>query len=66
MKSSPTCNAYYRKKQESFKLIPQGPVACESYLDGIGALRAYHHPSGSHKVTMYPHLVHILSKIQEI
>ena len=41
-------------------------MVCEVYLDGIGMLHANHYPSGSHKVAMYPHLVHILSKIPDI
>jgi len=46
--------------------MTQGPVACEGYPDGIGVLGAHHHPLGSRKVPMYPHLVCILSMIPDI
>jgi len=41
-------------------------MPCKSYLDGIAALRAYHHPSGYYKVPMYPYMIYILSKILDI
>ena len=47
-------------------MIPQGPVAGEAYLNGIGAQRACHHSSGALKVPMYPYLVHILFQIPDI
>jgi len=47
-------------------VILQGPVACESYLDRIAALRAHQHPSGSRKVRVYPLLVYILYIMPDI